>query len=89
MDCVVDTDAEHVDAINAGGLRVEGLAEVPRIPAAEVLDLAAAFDLALIMTPAYETEAAAQTARQLLKANGISDPTNIPIGKRLKIPTRR
>ena len=67
---IVDTDAEHVDAINAGGLRVEGLAEVPRIPAAEVLDLAAAFDLALIMTPAYETEAAAQTARQLLKANG-------------------
>ena len=26
---------------------------------------------------------------QLLKANGISDPTNIKIGKKLKIPSRR
>ncbi len=67
---IVDTDREHVAAINADGLRVEGLGDVPRVPAAESLDMNAAFDLAVVMTPAYETEAAAQTARHLLKPEG-------------------
>ena len=67
---ILDTDCDHVDAINADGLRVDGLAEIPRIVAVDVPGQEGAYDLALIMTPAYETEAAAQAARQLLKLDG-------------------
>lgn len=67
---IVDEDLAHVGAINANGLQVEGLGEVPRISASDSPDLAAHFDLAVIMTPAYETGRAAQTAKQLLKPEG-------------------
>jgi 2-dehydropantoate 2-reductase len=67
---IVDTDAAHVDAIRSHGLAVEGLGDPSQIPAATALDTAGAFDLAVIMTPAYETPQAAITAQNLLKPEG-------------------
>ena len=66
---IIDTDAEHVAAIAAHGLRVHNLADgVPL--AVRVLtepDGTGWADLAIVMTPTYEREAGALTAAQVLK----------------------
>ena len=69
---IIDTDAAHVDAINRDGLRVAGLGDgAPlRVQAMTAPDRAAWADLAVVMTPAYETENAALTAARVLKAEG-------------------
>lgn len=69
---IVDTDAEHVAAITDGGLRVaalgdEGARQIPSTTA-PVADGQA--DLVVVMTPAYETANAAQTAARLLRPEG-------------------
>ena len=67
---IIDTDVDHVAAINEGGLRVEGLGEVPKVQASTELEQPGSYDLALIMTPAYETGAAARVAAEALKPEG-------------------
>ena len=69
---IIDTDAVHVAAINRNGL-------VPRdfpphepisVPAMTKLEDEGWADLAVIMVPAYESEHAAATAKQVLKETG-------------------
>lgn len=69
---IIDTDAAHVDAINRDGLRVEGLGndEPLRVPAMTACDREGWADLAVVMTPAYETANAAATAARVLKPGG-------------------
>ena len=73
---IIDTDAEHVAAITRDGLRVANLgpdsedgAPLP-VPAATAPDRDAWADLAVVMTPAYETPNAARTAARVLKPEG-------------------
>jgi 2-dehydropantoate 2-reductase len=73
---IIDTDAEHVAAIERDGLRVAGPGADPgdaaplRVPAMTAPDRDAHADLAVVMTPAYETQNAARTAARVLKADG-------------------
>jgi len=68
---VIDTDAQHVAAINRDGLAVDGLAGGPwPVPAATAPQAQGWADLAVIMTPAYETPAAARTAAAVLRPDG-------------------
>lgn len=69
---IIDTDQAHVDAINADGLRVANLGDgAPlRVPAMSEAAGTGWADLAVIMTPAYETGNAAGTAAQVLKPDG-------------------
>ncbi|MEM6622540.1 MAG: 2-dehydropantoate 2-reductase [Pseudomonadota bacterium] len=72
---IVDTDAAHVSTINDEGLRVHGLSKHEdamslKVPANCVAPGAAVADLAVVMTPAFETSAAAQTAAAVLKPGG-------------------
>ena len=66
---IIDTDAEHVGAINAQGLRVLNLADEAALPVPAMTAPAtgAWADLAIIMTPTYERDAAAATAAHVLK----------------------
>jgi 2-dehydropantoate 2-reductase len=72
---IIDTDAEHVAAIARDGLRVANLpdpgegAPLP-VPAATAPDREAYANLAVVMTPAYETPGAARTAARVLKPDG-------------------
>ncbi len=69
---IIDTDAQHVAAINRDGLKVLNLAdEAPlRVSAATQPDAAGWADLAIVMTPTYERDAAAKTAAHVLKPDG-------------------
>ena len=69
---IIDTDAEHVAAIRQGGLRVANLGDgAPLdVPAMTAPERDGHADLAVIMTPAYETENAARTALRVLKPDG-------------------
>ena len=69
---IIDTDAEHVAAINAHGLKVLNLDdEAPlSVRAMTEPDAAGWADLAIVMTPTYEREAAAKTAAHVLKPDG-------------------
>ncbi|MEM1163327.1 MAG: ketopantoate reductase family protein [Pseudomonadota bacterium] len=69
---IIDTDADHVAAINSDGLRVLGMGdETPvHVAARTEPDEAEAFDLAIVMVPTYERDAAARTAAHVLKADG-------------------
>ena len=67
---IIDTDADHVAAIRDHGLRVQGLGPVPQIPASTGAQGSGWADLAIVMVPAFETAAAAQTAAGILKADG-------------------
>lgn len=69
---IIDTDTAHVEAINRDGLRVANLGDgAPlRVPAMTATDREGWADLAVVMTPAYETGAAAQTAARVLKPQG-------------------
>lgn len=69
---IVDTDADHVDAINASGLSVTGLAdEAPlKVSAVTQSDDNAWADLAIVMVPTYDREAAAETAARVLSPTG-------------------
>ncbi|MEM7742477.1 MAG: ketopantoate reductase family protein [Pseudomonadota bacterium] len=64
---IIDTDGAHVAAISTAGLRVSGLGDV-EVPAST--DLVGVGDLAVVMTPAFETHRAAQTAKAVLKPDG-------------------
>ena len=72
---IIDTDVEHVAAIARDGLRVDNLPEpgaraaLP-VPAAAEPEREVYADLAVVMTPAYETAAAALTAARVLKPDG-------------------
>ncbi|MEO1492612.1 MAG: 2-dehydropantoate 2-reductase [Pseudomonadota bacterium] len=69
---IIDTDADHAAAINADGLRVAGLGVDTALSVATSTQPPEAgyADLAVIMTPAYATQAAADTARTILKPDG-------------------
>ncbi|HET7409378.1 MAG TPA: ketopantoate reductase family protein [Paracoccaceae bacterium] len=69
---IIDTDAAHVAAIDRDGLCVEGLVEgMPlRLPATTAPAREAFADLAVVMTPAYETANTARTAARVLKPEG-------------------
>jgi 2-dehydropantoate 2-reductase len=69
---IIDTDAGHVEAINRDGLRVAGLGDGGplRVPAVTEPDRKGWADLAVVMTPAYETANAARTAARVLKPQG-------------------
>ncbi len=69
---IIDTDAEHVAAIQQGGLRVANLGDgAPlRVAAMTAPERAGWADIAVIMTPAYETPNAARTAARVLKPDG-------------------
>ena len=73
---IIDTDAEHVAAIAGDGLRVANLGDEPGsgaplpVPAATAPDRDGWADLAVVMTPAYETPNAARTAARVLKGDG-------------------
>ena len=69
---IIDTDAGHVEAINRAGLRVAGLGDGGplRVPAVTEPDGEGWADLAVVMTPAYETANAARTAARVLKRKG-------------------
>ncbi|MEM7684666.1 MAG: ketopantoate reductase family protein [Pseudomonadota bacterium] len=69
---IIDTDAEHVAAINRDGLCPQdfGPTDAVRVSAATTADTSDYADLVVIMTPAYEVASAAKTARKVLKATG-------------------
>ena len=69
---IIDTDAEHVAAINADGLRVAALGAEGARPVAATTEanVEGEADLVVVMTPAYETAKAAQTAARVLGPDG-------------------
>lgn len=69
---VVDTDAAHVTALGTPGLQVDHLSMDAPVPvnASTSVDQKGWADLAVVMTPAYETANAAITARHVLKPDG-------------------
>lgn len=69
---IIDTDAEHVAAINAHGLQVLNLADEAPLTVRATTDPGAAgwADLAIVMTPTYDRDAAAVTAAHVLKPDG-------------------
>lgn len=66
---IIDTDAAHVAAINAHGLKVANLGDGAALPARAMTEPEGEgwADLAVVMTPAYETANAAKTAARVLK----------------------
>lgn len=70
----VDTWAEHVAAINAGGLRLDGVKGELQIPARATVDLPRGLqaDLAMIWTDANNTRRAAETAAAALAPDGFA-----------------
>ncbi|HKP19769.1 MAG TPA: 2-dehydropantoate 2-reductase [Gaiellaceae bacterium] len=78
----VDGWREHVDAIRARGLRVEGASgdRVVRIEATTDPAEAGKADLVVIATKAYDTEAAAESARTLLAADTVVLPIHNGLG---------
>ncbi|MEM9060632.1 MAG: 2-dehydropantoate 2-reductase [Pseudomonadota bacterium] len=69
---IIDTDSEHVDAINRHGLRPHNFGpEEPLHVAASVAPVSDhSVDLAVVMAPAYESANAAETAARVLKPDG-------------------
>lgn len=69
---IVDTDAEHVAAINANGLIPQDFGPAEPIPVRAMVEPEAEgyADLAVVMAPAYESANAAITARRILKPDG-------------------
>ena len=82
----IDRWQEHVDAINANGLRVEGASgdRTVRIPASTVAADAGVCDLVIVATKALDVEAAAESIRPLLGP----DTTVLPIQNGLGGPDR-
>jgi 2-dehydropantoate 2-reductase len=78
----VDGWRQHVDAIRAGGLRVEGASgdRVVRVNATTDAAEAGEADLVVIATKAYETEAAARSARVLLGPQTVVVPIHNGLG---------
>lgn len=66
---IIDTDRDHVEAINARGLQVHNLSDGSAIPARAITepDDGGWADLAIVMTPTYERAAGARTAAHVLK----------------------
>lgn len=68
---IIDTDAAHVAVLQERGLKVSGFDMQPaRVPVATGATRAGYADLALVMTPAYETASAARTAAEVLSPDG-------------------
>ncbi len=69
---IIDTDAEHVAAIERDGLRVANLGDGRPLAVAAMTapEREGWADLAVVMTPAYETANAAGTAARVLKPEG-------------------
>jgi 2-dehydropantoate 2-reductase len=69
---LIDTWREHVDAMNRDGLHMQGLSGefCSRVPAVVPPGPSASADVALILVNTYATEAAAQTAKHVLKPSG-------------------
>ena len=69
---IIDTDAEHVAAINANGLNPVdfGPTDPIRLPASTEPAGEGYADIAVVMAPAYESANAAITARRILKPDG-------------------
>ena len=69
---LIDLDSAHVNAIQDQGLTVVGPSESFTIPVTATTDPATVVEaeVALICVNAYDTHAAAQTARQILTASG-------------------
>ncbi len=68
-----DADAEHVTALNAHGLRIEGPVEQFTVPARAVLpaDLPAALDRVLLAVKSHHTRTAAAPLRGRLAPDGV------------------
>jgi 2-dehydropantoate 2-reductase len=71
---LIDTWQEHVDAINRDGLRITGALGEHRVilPAVTTPQESSWADMAIIFTDANSTEKAAQTATEVLKADGFA-----------------
>jgi 2-dehydropantoate 2-reductase len=71
--CAVDIWAEHIDAINREGLRVSGASgeRVAKLQATTNARDAGPADLVIIATKASGVEAAADSAREILKPDGV------------------
>ncbi len=69
---IIDTDADHVAAINANGLQVLNLGDgAPQSVQAMTAPAGSAWaDLAIVMTPTYDRDDAARTASHVLKPDG-------------------
>ena len=67
---IVDIDTAHVTVIGADGLAVENLGEAGPVLADSVPGEAGRADLAVVMTPAFETAKAAETAAHVLRPEG-------------------
>jgi 2-dehydropantoate 2-reductase len=69
---LVDVLPEHLEAIKRGGLHLDGLSGDLRleIPAVREPDERAVADIAFVQVNAYDTPAAARTAKQVLKDSG-------------------
>ncbi len=69
---LVDVLPEHLEAIRRDGLHLDGISGYLRlaIPAVSEPDERAAADVAFIHVNAYDTAAAARTAKQMLKDTG-------------------
>ncbi|MFK7944897.1 MAG: ketopantoate reductase family protein [Paracoccaceae bacterium] len=67
---IVDTDSAHVTVIGADGLAVENLGEAGPVAAETMPGEGGRADFVVVMTPAFETAKAAQTAAHVLKAEG-------------------
>ena len=79
---VIDSWAEHVAAIRAQGLRVEGASGDRRVRVEARTDVAeqAPVDLVVIATKAMDVRAAATTARPLVGADTLVLPIQNGIG---------
>ncbi len=71
---LIDTWVEHVRAINATGLRLDGVGGDRRIPvrAATPAEAKGAFEAAIVFVDANSTAAAAETAKALLGPDGFA-----------------
>jgi len=69
----VDRDADHVAAINAGGLRIEGpiRSDTVRAPAFSPEAATGVFDVAFLCVKAHHTEAAARALAPHVAADGV------------------
>jgi 2-dehydropantoate 2-reductase len=84
---LVDTWSEHVRAIEANGLELQGVLGEHRIPIAASVDLVeeGQADVAVVFTDTNATAAAAETARRALKADGVAMTFQNGIGNLEKI----
>ncbi len=71
---LIDTWTEHVQAIRADGLRLDGVdgPVVIEVPITETLEAPGSYDVAFVQTDTNNTEAAAETAKRALAPDGVA-----------------